>query len=998
MNSRRRRGPEPRRFRWWTVIPVVAVAVGLAIFPWAVRRLVPLDADRVLAEARLRLEHGDIQAAERLIGDVLRAESSNVLALIYRGQLAHQRGDWQQALRDFRQAAELPDELAAVARFHEATILLERARAREAEQQLLKAIAMNPRQLEAHERHLQLCVLHMRRDDILQRLAAIEQLRPLTLDELALRVVAGDPIIDYREAAGMLSAFLQADAHDVHSRLALARYEFQEKQPVKAIALLRAAPPPAAADPRVPALLAEMLAEQSQIDAARTLLEQSPLNEESPVAAWKAASKVAEQAGDAQRVVECLEQVVRRNPDDHTSVYQLGLALQRLGMAERAKPHLERSVLLDRLQRQALAAARIDRQRGDILVPLLVEVGTLLQQLDRTGQAAAWFKLALDVDPQHAEALAGWNATRHAADAPKTSLANEAASSTESSSPVLADSPAPRGARASTKARRGDSPSGSRIALRDIHEALGINFQYFNGETGFKYLIESMGGGVAVLDYDADGWPDLYFAQGCRIPVDLDNKDFLDRLYRNRGDGTFEDVTEQAGLSENGYSQGCAAGDIDNDGFVDLVIANYGRNTVYRNQGDGTFIDITESCGALAPQMSSSVALADLDRDGDLDLYVSNYVDGLKVCRDPTGRISTCDPSNFDGEQDRLYLNAGDGTFVDVTEASGIVAPNGKGLGVLVADLDDDGWPDIYVANDGTPNFFFRSQPDQLEASSSEWPIPKFKEEGLISGLALSAEGRAEAGMGIACGDVNGDGLLDLLTTNYYLETCTLYINLGGGGFSDETRSAGLYHPTEQTLGFGTQTIDLDLDGHLDLFIANGHIDNYVYRGEPWKMPPQLFQNLSDGRFEEISQSSGEYFAGKYLGRGAARWDWNRDGLPDLVVVHQDRPVAVLSNESPEPGRRVVVQLVGVTSNRDAIGARLAITAAGRTQIIEVCGGDGFYASNERRQFIGLGTADRVDRLEVRWPSGLVNEWEDLPVDVLMTITEGGAPRYQTLQ
>jgi hypothetical protein len=518
-----------------------------------------------------------------------------------------------------------------------------------------------------------------------------------------------------------------------------------------------------------------------------------------------------------------------------------------------------------------------------------------------------------------------------------------------------------------------------------VHASAGIDYQYFNGQTGYKYLLESMGGGVAVLDYDNDGWPDLYVPQGCQFPVDPDNRRHVDRLFRNTGQGTFVDVTRAAGLGDHQYSQGCAVADYDNDGDQDIVVANFGPNTFYRNNGDGTFSEVADAVGLQGQAWSSSLALADLNRDGNLDLYVVNYVDQLKVCRTPDGGYACCDPANFNGQQDRLYQSRGDGRFQDVTNASGILHSNGNGLGVLIVDLDDDRWPDIYVANDTTPNFLFHN-----ERSSGP---PTFTSHGLLAGVAVSGEGQAQGSMGIACADFDDNGLLDLCVTNFYGEGATMYLNRGNLMFEDGTRAARLLLPTKRLVGFGVQAPDLDLDGRRELFMANGHIDDFSARNEPWKMPPKLFRRTDPGLFEEVSPACGDYFSGAYLGRGAACLDWDRDGDPDLAVVHQDAPLALLSNETPASGGVLILELHGVVSNRDAVGARIHVTAAGRSQVREICGGDGFYATNERAQHIGIGPASTAELVEVVWPAGSHQRLTNVSANSRIVFIEGQAPR-----
>jgi hypothetical protein len=535
-------------------------------------------------------------------------------------------------------------------------------------------------------------------------------------------------------------------------------------------------------------------------------------------------------------------------------------------------------------------------------------------------------------------------------------------------------------------------PTQPAIRLVDRHQQTGIDFRFFNGDTGQRYLVETTGGGAGVLDFDADGWPDLYFPQGCRLPCNAADSTFTDRLYRNLGNGSFADVSADANLREVQYSQGCAAGDYDNDGFTDLAVANFGTNVVYRNNGDGTFRDVSSVCGISGGHFSTSLGWGDLDGDGNLDLVVINYVlDPLRICQNDRSAAMPCHPLIYEPESDILYVNLGDGAFADVTQAAGMVADDGRGLGLVIADFDDDGRPDVYVANDSTPSFLFRN----LVPPSGQRLA--FTELGLSSGTAVNAEGLGTAAMGIACGDLDGDGRLDLYVTNFLGEADILYFNDGEMIFEDATKRAGLNDATKH-MGWGTQAIDLDLDGRLDLFLTNGHLDDRHYTGTPRKMPSQLFYNMGAGMFTDISRGSGDFFGLEHIGRGVARLDWNRDGRHDLVIAYQDRPAALLTNESPATGHRVVLQLHGVQSNRDAIGARLRASYSGQNQTLEICGGDGYCASNEKRQIIGIGRSTKLDLLEIRWPSGRQDHWQDIAADSELIVIEGRPPLAKEVQ
>ncbi len=966
-------------------------------------------ADALLARVETLADRGELDRAEALLDELRQIDPDNGTAWLYRGHLASQQGKLEAALAAWREVPDQPAERGGTARFLEATILLRQNAARQAESKLLQSTSLNPTYLQPRERLLTLYVLQLRRAATLRLLQQIQQLRRLSLDELVLRSTAGEQITEVDQAVGILTAFADSDPLDGHSRAALVKYLLLAERPAEIGKWLAELQPLASGDDDLLATCLEAHLALGQPQEAVGLLAGHGPDERWPASLWRQAGEIAEREGDFGRAAECWGRVVQRDPTDRQAHYRAGLLLGRLGRTENSQALLARAALLDQLRLQVMLAARADRRKLGLLLPVLSNVGDLLLKLEQPTDAAGWYQLALSLHAGDERAQSGLQQVAAARARPSRPTDQPAGPPLAGGPPVqTADPPLDH---TGTDVRLPDPskewPGADRrqpatadgrmaqIRLRDVHEQVGLQFQYFNGRTKFKYLIEAMGGGVAVLDYDADGWPDLHFPQGCPLPVDLQNNDYSDRLFRNVDGKTVIDVTAAAGLHQFAYGQGAVAADFDNDGFVDLIVANFGRNTAFHNNGDGTFTDVTDRMGMQLARMSSSLGVLDLDRDGDLDLYVVNYVDSLKVCRNAAGEFSTCRPESFDGEQDELYLNRGDGRFEDGTQDGGIGVPNGKGLGVVTADLDGDGWTDIYVANDTTPNFLFVNQfADRLEQGPAG---PAFREIGLASGAAMSGEGRAEAGMGIACADLNGDSHLDLFVTNYFNETNTAYFNYGDAFFEDVSRARGLANASLPMVGFGTQTVDFDLDGWPDLLVANGHIDDFGDPAQAWKMPPQLFRNGGQGDFREVSGTAGDYFAGKYLGRGVARLDWNRDGRPDVVVVHQDANVALLENQTLDTGQGVVLRLQGVQSNRDAVGARVQLTAGGRTQRFEVCGGDGFYASNERRQFIGLGTATTIEQLKITWPSGQVDTWHELPVNCELIAIEGQRPRVSTL-
>ena len=529
------------------------------------------------------------------------------------------------------------------------------------------------------------------------------------------------------------------------------------------------------------------------------------------------------------------------------------------------------------------------------------------------------------------------------------------------------------------------------IQFVDVTAEAGIGFQHVNGAKGDYHLPETIGSGGAFFDYDTDGDLDLYLVNSGDLAGAASDSAYTSVLYRNNGNGTFTDVTDTAGVGNSGnYGMGAACGDFDNDGDPDLYVTNFGANVLYQNNADGTFTDVTESAGVGDSLWGSSATFFDYDRDSYLDLYVANYVlYSLDVPHRPCGvhGIRThCHPKNFDGAPDRLYRNNGDGTFTDVTHAAGfgvISGPHsGKGLGVAAADFNNDGEPDIYVANDDTPNFLFYNNGDGT-----------FTEMGLLAGCAFSFDGVAQAGMGIDAGDFNGDGYLDIFVTNLSHETNALYRNNGDGTFTDIVYEASLGKESYLFVGFGTRFFDYDNDGYSDIFIANGHIIEAIAQVTDvltYAQRNQLFHNNGDGTFTEVSFESGQYFRREGVSRGAIFGDYDNDGDMDIVVTQSNQQAELLRNEGGNRRNWVRIKLVGTASNRDGIGARVAVTAGSQSQMQEVRTGLSYLCSNDPRVFFGIGEHSRIDRLEIRWPSGIVQVLENLEVNREIVVVEEG--------
>jgi hypothetical protein len=527
----------------------------------------------------------------------------------------------------------------------------------------------------------------------------------------------------------------------------------------------------------------------------------------------------------------------------------------------------------------------------------------------------------------------------------------------------------------------------------DVTRAAGIDFVHFDPATKIDYIMETMGSGVAWIDYDHDGWPDLFFVQDGPIHPQKHHGPLpTNKLYRNNGDGTFSDVTRQVGLDRAGFGFGCAVGDFDNDGYDDLVVTYYRSIVLYHNEPDGKggrhFVDVTARAGLDDPHWATSCAWGDVDGDGLLDLYVCNYaevdIEHYSPCynRDAKKYFS-CPPTSFLSTHHRLYKNLGDGRFADVSAAAGLTkVPLAQGLAVVILDLDDDGLPDIYVANDMKPAYLLHNQGNG-----------RFVEKGELAGCAMQPNGRLIAGMGIAVGDFDGTGRPSLFVTNFQKEPNMLFLNKGKMLFQEWSYPSGLVAGGLRYLAFGTVAFDADLDGLLDMAIANGHVSRSAREvfGDPYKQEPRLFLGRGDARFNEIAAQAGAYFRETHVGRGLACADYNNDGKPDLVFSHNGEPPALLRNDTQTDNRWLRLELEGdgKKSNRNAIGARVEIEAGGDTLVRHLAGGGSYLSASERRMLVGIGTADRADRVTVRWPSGRVQSFGPLAANRGYLLKEG---------
>jgi predicted Zn-dependent protease len=732
-----------------------------------------------------------------------------------------------------------------------------------------------------------------------------------------------------------------------------------------------------------------------QLDQARQWLARCEARRPKDPAVWQAYLALAQSANDIPGVVRAMEVLpAGRFSTIEKQRLRVWLAAA-TGDHARERSELDTLAALDpgdtgvydRLAELALERGEVSeserlRRRKAEVTAMSAQYGRLLDRDHRTENAAELARLAAELGrPTEAR---GWSlvtkglAGREPLDADihgdRTGLPL---------AHLFADIRPPVSKRAAQKTL----DVGARPFFQDDASAVGLPFVYDNGHTGRRPPPpEAMGGGVGLIDFNGDGWLDVYLVQGGPFPAGHPASEGGDRLFRNKGDGTFDDVTGPSGLAarDRGYGHGVAVADYDNDGRPDLFVTRWRSYALYRNNGDGTFEDATARAGLGGDRdWPTSAAFADLDRDGDLDLYVCHYLrydeSDPKRCSHPDspGRHE-CNPLDFDALSDHVFRNDA-GRFVDVTAAAGFSESTGRGLGVVAADFDGDDLIDLYVANDMSANYLYRNKGRFV-----------FEEVGVVAGAAASATGGYKAGMGIACGDLDGDGKIDLAVTNYYGESTTFYRNLGGGIFADHSESVGLSAPTRLLLGFGIAFLDVDNDGRLDVLSANGHVIDPRPRF-PWMMPLQILHMGANSRLSDVSATAGDLFRPPHLGRGLAAGDLDNDGRLDALAVCQNEPLVYIHNQTAQQsiGHFLVLRLEGTTSNRDAVGASVTVHCGTRRWLATRFGGGSYQSASDSRFHFGIGPSTIVNQVEVRWPTGKVDRYSNLRADTGYRLREG---------
>jgi tetratricopeptide (TPR) repeat protein len=897
---------------------------------------------KMLADAERAMDASDQSTARKLISEVLREDTQNPKALLYQAAFFEEDGNLTAAQELLSRISDLPVSFGATARYMEGKINLQQNKARLAEARFYDALRLNPRYVPPATELTQLYALQLRGDDLTRTLNEIREIRPLSVPQQAMILLAGREIVMQSQAVPALTAFVAADPSDVQSILALARYRVLAGDSAGALGILESQLEVVKYHEESRALVTLLRVRNGTLRREDSFPVRQPLDESSPLDAWSLAAELTSRAGDWSTAAEINDYLLFRQPYFMSVSHALATALDRMGRtADAAAQHAVTSKL-DQLEVLAYRMLRPQALVPEMAVPVMCEISDLLDTVNHPEESQAWLAASYTLSPGHPGVLARM---------PRFRQSNaDTADRTLKRPPKVGRLELPVVSEKDAVAVALQEKEECNWMFRDVAQALGVQFEYHYGQSPKKRILETIGGGSAVLDLDQDLWPDLYLPQGKRTTDSIDPR-LTDRIFRNLRGSVFVDCTESAGIVDLEHSLAATVADFDNDGFADVFVANAGPCRLFRNLGDGTFEDVTPPAVSLRQDCSSCACFADLNEDGLVDLFVVSYVaDWERTCVNSQGQFATCDPREFKPGQSRLYQNTGDGNFTDVTTSSGLDGIKGRGLGVIATDLTSDGRVDLFVANDGTPNFLFRNVSTAQEI--------RLEEIAAQSGVAVDENGRSQAGMGVAAADFDNNGFVDIFVTNFYREQNTLYAGLGSGLFVDQSRNSGLGTPSLQFLGFGTQAIDVDSDGDEDLIVLNGDIDDYSSFGRPWKMPAQVFRNDGKGQFDDVSEQCGSDVRIPRLGRGLTRVDFDGDFVNDVVIVRHDGNIEFLRNETPRMQSVLAMSFVSCIGQADAFGSTVSAKTGAKSKTWQLMSGDGFSASNQRLLHCPVTTSD----------------------------------------
>ncbi len=959
--------PPARKFRSFR-LGWGAALVGLAAGLWA---LWPESDAQLESSAVEAVGKGNLSVADECLRRLQRRRPRDVSVLNALADVAFRQGRERDCVVWLTKAAEeSPQPVTAYVDVGGRALQFHLAAA--AEQLGARAIAADPKRLDGYSALVRLLLI-TRQTESLRRTISLADRQRVDLTEdpvlLWLWIVRDSGQWGTTDAEEWLQQAVKNDPRNAVLSAALARTLLQESRSDEARKLWASQDADRTEAWPLRLVRAEWEAQSGAFDAAATTLETMPAEADLDPRTWLVRAQLVVAEENLPLALMLVEEALLRDHLLMEAAYLRGRLLDRLDRAEESRSQLTRAALLDQLRQRTLQLLQQSTPEGtDALTA--AELAVQLQ-MDRWAELVTSWAVRRDPKvtlPDGLQALRQ-RAERHPAWLTPVGVvvAGKSLRQQFESRPRTA---------ITTKALPPSTES-RELRLNDVTAAMKLDFQYEYGHAPERWLMETLGGGVAAMDYDRDGCLDLFFAQAGRLSVDAAVNQFQPcALFRNIAGTSFENVTPTADAGTTGYFHGCVAGDFNEDGFVDLVLCGYSQTTLLCNQGDGTWIDRTAAAGLTNDRWTTSGTVMDWDRDGDLDLYQAAYCDAplsaaLRTCRDGS-RFEACRPNAYSPARDLLWENRGDGTFAPRTDEE-LKEDRGYGLGAVAADFDSDGWDDVFVGNDTTANFLWWNEGQGKSLSEGV----------LAAGVGLDGNGRAEACMGIACGDVDGNGLLDLFVTNFHDETATLYINHGGRLFTDETDTLGLSNAGRKQMGWGTQFVDFNADGWLDVVILNGHLHDTPQL-------PQLYLNTG-GRFVECSATAGDFFQRPALGRSVAVGDFNGDGRDDLAISHQTGPAAILQNDS-QTGGMVRLQLVGITSHRDAVGAMVRAHVGDRELVRRVTRQGGYLSSSSPDIELGLGAAIQIDKLEIVWPGGHVERHENVPAGTVWLLREARPP------